>query len=129
VSLIALAMGVRVCESRNDYNQLFIKKTPPHLQVNLPQGVSNQIVFTVHADCARATQRDKHVDTSCRVFHLSFMTMSQPTSFFSTMSQQTRVLSWTAHTNGDPLSVNDFSYLTNSLSPTPELQYPRDGTS
>jgi len=45
-----------------------------------------------------------------------------------TMSQQTRVLSRTTHTNGDPLSSHDFSNLTNSPSPTPELQYTRDGT-
>jgi len=38
-------------------------------------------------------------------------------------------LSWTTHTNGDPLSSNNFSNLDNSPSPTPELQYTRDGTS
>ena len=45
------------------------------------------------------------------------------------MSQQTRVFSRTTHTNGGPLSRNDFSNFTNSLSPTPELQYTCDGTS
>ena len=45
------------------------------------------------------------------------------------MSQQTRVLSRTTHSNGDPLSSNDFSNLTNNPSSTPELQYTRDGTS
>ena len=46
-----------------------------------------------------------------------------------TVSKQTRVLSRTARTNGDPLSSKDFSNLTKSLSPAPELQYTRDGTS
>jgi len=40
---------------------------------------------------------------------------------------QTRVMCQTTHTNGDPLSSNDFSNLPTSLSPTPELQYSRDG--
>ena len=47
----------------------------------------------------------------------------------STMCKQLRVLSRTTHTNGDPLSSHDFSNLTNSPSPTPELQYTRDGIS
>jgi len=46
-----------------------------------------------------------------------------------TMSKPTRVLSLTTHSNGDPLSSNDFSNFTNSLSPTPELQYTGNGTS
>jgi len=51
-----------------------LKRPPPHLQVNLPQGVSNHIVFTVHTGCARATQQDKHVDTSRCVFPASLST-------------------------------------------------------
>ena len=46
-----------------------------------------------------------------------------------TMSQQTRVLSQTTHTTGDPLSINNFSNLINSPCSTPELHYTRDGTS
>jgi len=46
-----------------------------------------------------------------------------------TMSKPTRVLSQTTRSNEDSLSSNDFSNLTNSPSPTPELQYTRAGTS
>ena len=51
-----------------------VNRPPPHLQVNLPQGVSNQIDFTVHTGCARVTQRDKHVDTSRHVFPANLST-------------------------------------------------------
>jgi len=46
------------------------KRHPPFLQVNLPQGGSNQIVFTVHNGCARATQRNKHVNTARHEFQV-----------------------------------------------------------